>query len=87
MILPPALDASFPRRSPQIDQSDRHFGIRCMMFSPTQLPLFDQQSNLSNIVQRQAQNCSRSMNAIKYKYFLKKNALLKRLTDLLKQLK
>ena len=31
MILPPALDASFPRRSPQIDPSDRHFGIRCIL--------------------------------------------------------
>ena len=30
-ILPLALDASFPRCSPQIDPSDRHFGIRRMM--------------------------------------------------------
>ena len=31
MILPPALNASFPHHSPQIDPSDRHFGIRCMI--------------------------------------------------------
>ena len=33
MILPPAPDASFPPRSPQIISSDRHFGIRHIVFS------------------------------------------------------
>ena len=33
MTLPPALDASFPPRSPQIIPSDRHFGIRRILCS------------------------------------------------------
>ena len=50
-----------------------------MMFSPTELPLFDQQSNLSNMVHTQAQielftkyECYRVQVFFKEKYTIKK---------------
>ena len=50
MILPPALDASFPRRSPQIIPSDRHFGIRRQHQDKSHLGRASQSDSLAYVI-------------------------------------